>query len=183
MPVNIDAAAEHYRAMLEVLGIAGDEKTPLRYVRALVELTGGGTPEQHLSVQFNEIGNNPQLITVTGIPFTSICKHHMLPFWGTANIGYLPKPGGHIVGLSKLPRALNELAHQPQLQEQLGDQLVDAIMTSIDAAGAAVTIRATHTCMALRGATTGPTTYMVTTTRRGELLESPYREEFSALTT
>lgn len=182
MPVNIDAAAEHYRAMLKALGIAGDEKTPLRYVRALVELTGGGMAQKHLSTQFDGTGNNPQLITVIGVPFTSMCKHHMLPFWGTASIGYLPKPGGRVVGLSKLPRALSELAHQPQLQEQLGDQLVDAIMDSIDAAGAAVTIRATHACMALRGIATGPVASMVTTTRRGELLESPYREEFTSLT-
>jgi GTP cyclohydrolase I len=178
---DLDEAASHYAAMLAVLGVTGDARTPMRYVRALVEMTRGGDPAEHLAVQFDPVGDDPQLITVTDIPFVSLCEHHMLPFWGHATVGYLPKPGGRVVGLSKVARALHELARRPQLQEALGTQLVDALMSGLNAAGAAVSIRSTHTCMALRGAATGPAAAMVTTLHRGELLRDPYRAEFNAV--
>lgn len=180
MLTNMITAAGHYKAMLDLLGIEGDTTTHMRYVKALVEMTGGQDPAEHLAVQFDPISDDPQLIAVTGVPFVSLCEHHMLPFWGRATIGYLPKTGGRVVGLSKLSRALHDLARRPQIQERLGTQLVDALMTSLNAAGAAVSLRATHACMALRGAATGPDAAMVTTIHRGDLRLDPYRAEFNA---
>lgn len=182
MPVDFSAAAEHYALMLKELGIQGDGKTPERYVRALAEFANGEGPEHYLSTQFEEAGTQPRLIVVTDAPFTSLCEHHMLPFWGVATIGYLTKPGGRVVGLSKLPRALQGLARRPQLQERLTEDLADALMGCLDAAGAAVTVRGIHTCMALRGVRTGLDSAMVTTARRGALDEdTTYRREYDAI--
>lgn len=180
--IDIAAAAKHYELMLQKLGIHGDDKTPIRYVRALAEFTKWEEPEEHLSVQFDEVGNEQQLIVVTDVPFVSLCEHHMLPFWGTATIGYLTRPCGNVVGLSKLPRALQALARRPQLQERLTRDMADELMRVLDAFGSAVTIRGIHTCMALRGVRTGTDAQMITTVRRGGLLEpSPHRQEFDAL--
>jgi len=80
------------------------------------------------------------------------CEHHLLPFTGTATIGYLPEPGARIVGLSKLARVTQEYAARPQVQERLGDQIVTAITSNLDTLGAGCILRAVHTCMTLRGA-------------------------------
>lgn len=182
--ITIDAdlieAENHYRAMLAALGIEGDQNTPGRYVRALREMTGGADPNQHLRVQFPSPGTNCQLISVREVPFTSLCEHHMMPFWGHATIGYLPGKHGHVIGLSKLPRALAEIAHRPQLQERIGQGLVSALMNA-GAAGAAVHLKATHACMALRGAQTGPGATMVTVTHGGALSSGAHRAQFDRI--
>lgn len=174
----VTAAGELFGRM----GIAGDEKTPRRYVRALAELTRGTAldPRRHLEVTFPPTTPEPGLITVREVPFTSVCAHHMLPFYGAATVAYLPKPEARIVGLSKLARVVQEYAARPQVQEELAAQVLDALMSRLHCRGAAVGIRAVHTCMALRGAATGPGANMVTVDHVGELGQQPWRQEFAA---
>ena len=86
---------------------------------------------------------------VRDIELYSMCEHHMLPFFGKAHIAYLPK--GKIVGLSKLPRVVEVLAHRPQVQERMTEELADLIMGQLDARGVGVVLEATHTCMTIRG--------------------------------
>lgn len=171
-------AVRHCRAMLAALGIDGahDGRTPTRYVRALAELTRGlrVDPREHLATQFPPVSAEPGIIVVQGVPFTSVCEHHILPFHGTATVAYLPKPGADIVGLSKLARLVAEYAARPQVQERLTEQVVSAIMDELPAAGAAAVVRGTHTCMGLRGACTGMTAAMVTTAVAGELRQHPH---------
>jgi GTP cyclohydrolase I len=149
-------ATEHARAMLAMLGIdtSGEatSRTPARFVRALAELTAGAAldPDRHLTVTFPPPSDDPGMVIVPGIPFTSVCEHHLLAFTGTAAVAYLP--ASRIVGLSKLARLTQEYAARPQVQERLGDQIADALMRCLDARGAAVLLRASHSCMTLRGA-------------------------------
>lgn len=178
----IEKAAIHAAAMLDTLGLGGDDHTATRLVRALDELAYGRHQDaaRHLNVQFPPTAGAPFLIVVTDVPFTSLCEHHMLPFTGIATVGYLPAEGMPIVGLSKLARMLQEFAARPQLQERLADQVATAMHTRLRARGAACAIRGVHTCMALRGARTGLTAAMVTVQYAGEVGEDPWRGEFAS---
>ena len=151
-------ATEYARLMLGELGMPCDDdataNTPARFVRALLEFTAGLRldPDRHFQVTFDAPDGDPGMVIVTGVPFVSLCEHHLLPFTGTAAVAYLPKPGGRIVGLSKLARVAQEYAARPQVQERLGQQIVTAIMANLPSLGAACLIESAHSCMTLRGA-------------------------------
>lgn len=155
---GVAEAAEHARAMFTALGIPCDttstERTPLRFVRALAELTSGLhlDPTRHLRVQFPPESVNQGVIAAVDVPFVALCEHHVLPFLGRATVAYLPSPGGQIVGLSKLARVIQEFAARPQVQERLGEQVVEALMAHLTASAAACLIRSEHACLTMRGA-------------------------------
>ena len=180
-------AIVHATSMMQALGIDLDSdetrNTPARFVRAMLELTAGASldPGRHLQVTFPPPSGDPGMVLVPGIPFTSICEHHMMPFNGTATVAYLP--AGRIVGLSKLARLVQEYAARPQVQEQLGDQVVAAITRRLDTRGAACILRATHSCMTLRGAKAAGA-LMVTSHLTGAFRDdAAARSEFLSLAT
>lgn len=182
-----NVAVMHARAMLRALGMPCDDdgtgETPGRFVRALVELTAGIRldPDRHFARTFPPPSANPGMIIVPGIAFTSICEHHLLAFTGTAAVGYVPAPGARVVGLSKLARIVQEYAARPQMQERLGDQIVDAIVGNLDTEGAACIISSVHSCMTLRGARAVGAA-MVTSHLRGSFRQDrAMRDEFLEL--
>ncbi len=128
----------------------GLQKTPLRVAGALEFLTSG----YHTNVErlingaiFEAESNN--MIIVRDIEVFSMCEHHMLPFYGRAHIGYIPKE--KIFGVSKLARMVDMYARRLQIQERLTEQIAAAIMDSIDPEGVGVIIEARHLCMMMRG--------------------------------
>lgn len=185
--VDVAAATGHAAALLDSLGIPcdadGTAETPRRMVMTLAELTAGlrTVPARHLSRTFPPVTDDPGLIVVPRIAFTSVCEHHMLPFTGHATVGYLPSPGARIVGLSKLARLVTEHAARPQLQERLGTAVVDDITQCLDVRGAACVITSAHTCMTLRGAKAAGAA-MVTSHMIGVFRDDPaIRAEFLTL--
>lgn len=100
-----------------------------------------------LATGFEE--NHREMVVLKDIPFISICEHHFLPFFGTADIGYIPN--GRVVGASKLARALDILARRPQIQERLTTQIADTIDEALSPEGVGVVLSAEHMCMSLRG--------------------------------
>ena len=102
----------------------------------------------HLTTFPND-GGYDELIVARSIPLRSLCEHHMLPFVGTAHIGYLP--GTRILGLSKLARVLEHFASRPQVQERLTVQVADWLSAQLSPVGVGVVIEAEHLCMTLRG--------------------------------
>ena len=128
-------------------GLAG---TPRRIAAMYEELFAGmgQDPAELLATGFEE--GHTEMVVLRDIPFASICEHHFLPFFGTADIGYVPN--GRVVGASKLARALDVLARRPQVQERLTKQLVDCIMDALKPEGVGVVISAEHLCISLRGA-------------------------------
>jgi GTP cyclohydrolase I len=121
-----------------------------------------------------------ELVLARGIPVHSVCEHHMLPFLGTAHVGYLP--GQRILGLSKLARVVELFAHRPQVQERLTKQVADWLQTHLQPRGVGVVIEAEHMCMTLRGVRAGGTS-TITSALLGTLREDPRsRAEFLALT-
>ena len=152
--------------------------TPKRVLKALRELTSGykEDPIELLSVEFDEASTS--MIVVSGIEFASLCEHHMLPFTGTATIGYLPRGG--VVGLSKLARLVEVFAKRLQVQERMTHQIVDAMVEALDPLGAGVVITSHHSCMGMRGVRK-PTATMTTRDLYGCFLSVPeLRAEFLA---
>lgn len=90
-----------------------------------------------------------QVIIQKDIPFYSLCEHHILPFFGTAIVAYLPRE--KIFGLSKLARLVDFYSRRLQNQERLTKQVAQAIMGATNPLGAGVIIKARHMCMEMRG--------------------------------
>ena len=135
--------------------------TPKRVTKAWRELTEGYHLQAAdvLSTTFTEPCD--EMIVLSGIEFASTCEHHMLPFTGTATVGYIPD--GKVVGLSKLARLVDMYARRLQIQERLTNQIAEALQDHTNARGVGVVVSAHHTCMSLRGMRKGNTT--MTTTR------------------
>ncbi|NJP93889.1 GTP cyclohydrolase I [Nonomuraea sp. FMUSA5-5] len=153
----IDQAPAHARRLMAALGLPLDAPgladTPARLVSALYELTAGmrEDPGRHLEVTFPAESAQSGVIAVTDLPFISLCEHHLLPFTGSMTVAYLPSPGAPIVGLSKLARMAQGFAARPQVQERLGEQIVESLCARLDCMGAACQVVAEHSCMTLRG--------------------------------
>ncbi|MEU5834491.1 GTP cyclohydrolase I [Streptomyces diacarni] len=180
-PCARDAAADAYtaglRSWLTARGLDPTSPaltdTPARVLRALEEMTAGydEDPAALLARTF-PVDHPGTPIVVTGVPFTSLCEHHVLPFTGTADIAYQPAPGAPVAGLSKLPRVLDVYARRLQSQEQLTQQVTAALDTHLDSLGAACVIRSEHGCLAHRGARK-PGSVMVTASYTGRFLDDP----------
>lgn len=181
-----DQALDGVRALLAYLGQNPDRpglaQTPRRVVDAYQEMTSSpGNPADFLSVVFDDAGEADQMVTLSGVSFTSICEHHLLPFTGTATLAYLPAHG-RIVGLSKLARLVEHHARQPQVQERMTANIADDLNHHLAPQGAGVAISATHTCMGIRGIRK-PDALMRTTALRGAFLDNhDTRAEFLANT-
>jgi len=110
-----------------------------------------------------------------------MCEHHLLPFYGTAHIGYVPGASGKVVGVSKLARVVDIFARRPQLQERMTKQIADVIFEALNPDGVAVIVRAEHLCMIMRGIEK-PGANVITSAVRGTFRSKvATRSEFLAL--
>jgi GTP cyclohydrolase I len=144
------------KAVREILLAVGEDpdreglvETPARVARMYAELFAGlrQDPAVHLRKAFTE--KYDEIVLVKDIDFNSVCEHHLMPFMGRAHIGYLPD--GRVLGLSKLARLVEAVAHRPQVQERMTEQIADYLENDLGAKGVAVVVEATHTCMTVRG--------------------------------
>ena len=170
-------------AIIEAIGDdparEGLAETPRRIAQSYAELFSGvgRDPAEPLATGFEE--SHRELVMLRDMPFFSVCEHHFLPFVGTADIGYAPN--GRVVGVSKIARALDILAHRPQLQERLTGQIADAIYKTVEPDGVAVVLSAEHMCISLRGVKK-PGGKIVTSASRGTLrTQAALRQEFFAM--
>jgi GTP cyclohydrolase I len=129
----------------------GLRHTPGRVARAYAEIFGGlfVDPDEVLETTFDE--DHDELVLVKDIPLYSTCEHHLIPWHGSAAVGYIPGPDGRITGLSKLARVVDLYARRPQVQERLTSQVADAVMARLEPRGVIVVVQAEHLCMAMRG--------------------------------
>lgn len=166
--VDLAKIEKAVRQILEAIGEDPDREglrqTPARVARMYKELFGGlfEEPSRHLRVEFRE--KYDEMVVLRGIPFYSMCEHHLLPFMGKAHLAYIPR--GKVVGLSKLARTVESFARRPQVQERLTLQIAEMLMDKLDAKGVGVIIEATHTCMTIRGVKK-PGSVMVTSAMLG----------------
>lgn len=131
--------------------------TPRRVAASLLEML---TPRDFAMTTFPNDERYEELVLVRGIPFHSLCEHHMLPFRGVAHIGYVP--GDRLVGLSKLARVVELFARDLQVQERLTQQVSSYLTEQLSPRGVGVVLEAEHLCMTMRGAES--TGAMTTTT-------------------
>lgn len=161
-------------------GREGLAETPGRVMKALREMTRGhrDDPAEILSRTFESDGYD-EMVVKRGIPFHSLCEHHMLPVAGVAHVGYIP--GERVVGLSKLSRLVDCYARRLQIQERLTVQIADAIVEHLSPVGAGVVVIAQHSCVSCRGVGKDGAD-MVTSALRGALREdASARAEFLRL--
>ncbi|WP_152353367.1 GTP cyclohydrolase I FolE [Brachybacterium subflavum] len=174
-------------AVREILAAIGEDpdrdglvQTPSRVARMYGEVFEGMRMDAHepLSVTFGDI-EHQELVLVRDIRFHSMCEHHLLPFFGTAHVGYIPGARG-VTGLSKIARLVHVYARRPQVQERITTQIADALMEELRAAGAIVVLEASHMCMSMRGVRAeGAQT--VTSAVRGILRKGTTRSEAMSL--
>jgi GTP cyclohydrolase I len=153
--------------------------TPKRVVKSWSELFGGyGTDVKAiLGTTFAQEGyKTDSMILLRNVEIYSTCEHHLLPFFGTAHIAYIPRD--RVVGLSKLARLIDAFAKRLQIQEKLTNQIADALVEHLKPLGAAVVIDAKHHCMCARGVGKQHSS-MVTSALRGVFKDKPEaRQEF-----
>lgn len=179
-PKQVEEIAGHFKAIIELIGEdpnrEGLLKTPMRAAKALLENTRG----------YNEDGNKiltsaifkhdrSQMVIVRDIEFYSLCEHHMLPFFGTVSIGYIPN--GEIVGLSKLGRVVDTCSRKLQVQERMTTELCEMIDNSLNNHGVIVVAHAQHLCMKMRGVEK-QTAQTVTMHYCGAFEDKALRQEF-----
>ena len=128
-------------------GLAG---TPDRVHRMYKELTAGYhvDPDRLINGAIFDIAYS-EMVVVKDIPFYSLCEHHLLPFFGTAAVAYIPR--GRVIGLSKIPRVVEMYARRLQVQERLTQQVAEFLQDRLNPQGVGVVVEATHLCAVMRG--------------------------------
>ena len=153
--VSDKEAEEAFKTILTWIGEdpsrEGLLETPKRVVKAYKEYFGGYTEDANkiLEKTFGDVEGYDDMVVEKNISVSSHCEHHMAPIVGTAHVAYIPNE--RVVGLSKLARVVEVFSERLQTQERLTMQVAQALMTSLDAKGVAVTIDAAHQCMTMRG--------------------------------
>ena len=159
----------------------GLKETPARVIRSYKDFFSGykSDPREILSKKFKEVEGYDEIIILKDIRLESHCEHHMVPFVGTAHVGYLPK--NKVVGLSKLARLVEAFAKRLQIQEKLTAQIANAIDEVLQPKGVGVIIEASHLCVATRGIHK-PDSRMVTSRMLGSFRDDQAtRKEFLEL--
>lgn len=172
------------KTMLEIMGEnptrEGLVKTPNRVFQAYEFLTSGykKNVKEILNNALFESSNN-EMVLVRDIEFYSLCEHHLLPFFGRVHVAYIPDQ--KVVGLSKIPRLVEVYARRLQIQEQLTEQIAEALMENVGAKGVGVVIEARHMCVEMRGVQKANSTTTTSALRGLFLKNEKTREEFFSL--
>ena len=176
------------RAMTSIIDALGEDPkreglvgTPRRVADMYAELFCGldMDPREELKVGYEQ--GHREMVIVRDITFYSMCEHHLLPFFGKVHLGYIPDTSGRIVGISKLARVVEIIAHRPQVQERMTTEIADAVMEGLKPSGVAVVVQAEHMCMMMRGVRK-PGSNIVTSAIRGIFVKkAESRAEFFSL--
>ncbi len=149
MEYTINSSEWHFQQILKQLGEdtnrEGLIETPKRYIKFMREFL---EPKEFNFTSFDAEGTD-EMILQTNIPFYSLCEHHTAPFFGFASVAYIPNK--RIVGLSKLARTVDLYANRFQNQERITTQIAERIQKELNPKGVAVTLKAQHLCMCMRG--------------------------------
>jgi len=155
--MNDNQHQEFQKAVNKILQLIGEDpsregliKTPQRVAKAFEFLTQGYHQNPHEVLnQALFTTTNDEMVVVRDIEFYSMCEHHILPIIGRVHVAYIPN--GKVVGLSKIPRVVNIFARRLQIQEQMTEQIAEALTQTINPKGVAVVVEARHMCMEMRG--------------------------------
>jgi GTP cyclohydrolase I len=183
-PFDHARATAAVRELLLAMGEDPDREglhdTPARVARSYEELVRGirQRPEEVLTTTF-DLGHE-EMVLVRDIELWSMCEHHLVPFFGSAHVGYIPNTDGRITGLSKLARLVDVYSRRPQVQERLTTQIADSLVKILQARGVIVVIEAEHLCMTMRGVRK-PGAKTITSAIRGVMHNAATRSEAMSL--
>lgn len=179
-----DPIQNHVKEILTSLGEDVDrdglKATPARVAKAMRQLTSGydQDPEDVLRSAMFDVTYD-EMVIVRDIEVFSLCEHHMLPFFGSMHIAYIPRE--KVIGLSKTARLVDIFAKRLQIQERLTQQVADTIQRAINPAGVGVICQAQHLCMMMRGVEKQHSS-TITSAMLGVFRDNPKtREEFLSL--
>jgi len=155
---NQNIIANNFRNILHALGEKTDregiQKTPDRVAKSLQFLTRGHAEEASVIANCKEAlfdENIKSHISIKEIEFYSLCEHHVLPFFGTVSISFIPHTNGKIMGLSKFGRLVDVFSRRLQVQERLSAQLLSTIKEILQPQAICIRVEAKHMCMMMRG--------------------------------
>ena len=147
-------------AVIEILTAVGEnpnreglKETPARVANMCEELMKGlhQKPEDEVKIfQEDSIEESENWVIVKNIPIYSLCEHHLMPFFGSATVIYVPDQH-KVIGLSKIARVIDIISKKPQLQERLTDEITQVLQKQINPKGVFVFIEAEHLCVTMRG--------------------------------
>jgi GTP cyclohydrolase I len=157
----------------------GLRRTPQRVADMFEEIYSGIGSDIEPEIAIYTTKNQDEMILLRDIPFYSMCEHHLLPFFGTVSIAYIPD-NNRITGFSSLARVVEMLARRPQLQERMTTEIAETLMRVLKPLGVFVIIRAQHLCMAMRGVRK-PGAWTVTSSMRGIMRKEATRLEALSL--
>ena len=164
------------KAVLDFLEAIGENPkrqglrdTPDRVARMCEEIFSGYDNKLTPPPVYFQAEKYSEIVLVKDIAFHSVCEHHLLPFYGTAHVAYIPD-AGNITGLSKIARLVEEVSSRLQLQERLTEVIADSMMKNLKPLGAMVVIEAQHLCMIMRGIKK-PGSKVITSAMRGIFLK------------
>ncbi|TQR55803.1 GTP cyclohydrolase I FolE [Campylobacter troglodytis] len=181
MQAKIEEAIKNILSAIgEDPGREGLVLTPQRVSKSLEFLTSGY--KQNAKDILNEAlfdSSNNEMVLVRDIEFYSLCEHHLLPFFGRVHCAYIPDK--KVIGLSKIPRLVDMFARRLQIQEQLTEQIAEAISEFSGAKGVGVVIEARHLCVEMRGVQKGGATTTTSALRGVFLKDERTRKEFFSL--
>lgn len=163
----------------DVVGVGG---TPARVARMyrdelLASYRPNALEELQSRLTFFPVSHGQrEMVVVRDVPFVSLCAHHMLPFSGTVDVGYIPEDW--LVGLSKIPRVVDFFAAKLQMQERLTSEVADFLQAALRPRAILVRTRARHMCMELRGVKKAGSRTSTTALRGAAMDNSVVRSEF-----
>ncbi|RRG08724.1 MAG: GTP cyclohydrolase I FolE [Lactobacillus sp.] len=144
-------------AVSEILAGVGDDptregvvETPARVAKMYEEIFSSVGKSHFEDYKLFHVDDDPEMVLVQQIPFYSMCEHHLLPFFGVANVAYVPQDGV-VIGLSKVPRLVDFAAKKPGMQERITVDILNEMERMLHPAGVAVSLSARHMCMEMRG--------------------------------
>jgi len=180
-PIDQDSINKAVETLLSSIGEdpnrQGLQGTPDRIARMYTEIFDGyrTDPDKLINDALFDVSYN-EMVIVKDIAYTSMCEHHMLPFFGRAHVAYIPD--GKVIGLSKIPRIVDMFSHRLQLQEKLTSQIADFLETALEPLGVAVVVEGLHLCSMMRGVKKASARMVTSAMRRNFLENRRTRSEF-----
>ena len=125
------------------------KETPRRVANAYNEIFEGYQLDLDKDIKIFD-AQYSEIIVSKDIKFYSMCEHHILPFYGTVDIIYMP--GKYLLGISKFARVVNFFSHRLNVQERMTDDIANYLMDCpLKPRGIMVIVKGTHLCEIMRG--------------------------------
>ncbi len=152
------------KAFKEIILALGDDPnreglidTPKRAASMYAEMfLGMNYTNEEIATMFNKcfdedyLTDSKNLVVVKDIDIFSYCEHHLaLMYDMKVDVAYIPN--GKVIGLSKIARICDMAAKRLQLQERIGNDVLEILKIATNSNDIIVRIEGCHSCVTARG--------------------------------